>query len=607
MHSECPDSTLSPLTQLWRLLDSGQRRRLVALQLLSIVTAFSTMAGIAAIVPFFTVLAAPDAVPSNAALRTLALLLPSERGDSFVLALGVAFAAAVLLANVIGLCVLLALTRFSLRTGDALYVRLFDEYLRRDFGFHAELNSSVLATRLLHDVARVASGILQQGLLLITNSVTIVFIVSAMLALAPGIAAAALMGLGASYASIYMLARARLLRNGRLESRWYTERARTVDDGFAAIKEITIAQTHDAFVRNFAGQCRVLSDAAFSTFGIAHGPRYALECLTVCALVALALYYRHTTQEAAWLGSLSFFGLAAYRLLPALQQVFSSMARMRADRPALASIAADLEARHAIRVGRPSCGKREWSGRPRRELRMREVGFRYAGASAPAVTGVNLTVPAGAIVGFVGPNGSGKTTLLDILSGLLVPESGRIEIDGVPLDETNRAAWQSTIAYVPQHSVLLDATIIENIALGIEPSRVDRRRIEAAIRAARLDDCLRALPNGYDQLIGERGCRLSGGERQRLALARALYREASLLILDEATSALDLTAEAGVIEMLSALEPRPTIILVAHRWSALRFSDLVIELNRGSIVRSGSDAPSLSLVSPASAASTGAL
>jgi|GEM_PF-33920 len=578
----------SALSQLWRLLDARERRSLVALQLLSIVTAFTTVAGIAAIVPFFTVLADPGSVRRNVALHSLTALLPLSSGRGLIIALGLGFAAAVLLSNAIGLCGLLAITRFALRAGDALRVRLFDEYLHRDYAFHCRHGGSALATRILNDAARVTSGILQQGLLLVTNAVTIAFILATMVALDPGVAAAALIGLGASYAGIYSIARGRLLRNGQLESRWHAERARTVDEALAAIKEVTVSQASGALVRAFAAQCRVLSGSTFSTFGIAQSPRYALECTTACCLIGVALYYHGTAHDAAWLGPLGFVGLAAYRLLPALQQVFSAMARMRADHPALAAVVADLRRGPSTLESRPPVEARcEWRGRPRRELRLHEVTFRYPDEDTAAVAGVTLSIAAGAMVGLVGPNGSGKTTLVDLVSGLLAPHSGWIEVDGVRLDERNRAAWQTTIAYVPQHSVLLDASVTANIAFGVESALVDHERVRAAARVAGLDECLDALPGGYDCVLGVRGRRLSGGQRQRLALARALYRGASLLILDEATSALDLAAEADVIEALSALEPRPTIILVAHRPSALRLCEVVHELDRGAVVRSG--------------------
>jgi ABC-type bacteriocin/lantibiotic exporter with double-glycine peptidase domain len=286
---------------------------------------------------------------------------------------------------------------------------------------------------------------------------------------------------------------------------------------------------------------------------------------------------------------MSFVGFAAYRLLPALQQVFSSMVRMRADQPSFAHVIADLNRPAPVpQVEVGAAPMLAWRGRPVQELRLRDVSFRYTAERHFAVKRVSLVIPAGSIVGLMGANGSGKSTLVDLVSGLLIPESGSIEIDGVPLDEGNIATWQSNIAYVPQNSVLLDASAAENIALGVEPALIEHRRVEAAARLARLDRCLEALPGGYRERLGERGCRLSGGQRQRLSIARALYRDASVLILDEATSALDAVAEAEIIDALCTLVPRRTVFLISHRLSSLRHCDLLFELDAGAVVRSES-------------------
>src|SRR5262249_21120610 len=156
-----------------------------------------------------------------------------------------------------------------------------------------------------------------------------------------------------------------------------------------------------------------------------------------------------------------------------------------------------------------------------------------------AVSAVSLVIPAGAIVGLVGPNGSGKTTLIDLISGLLMPQSGHIEVDGVRLERDCCPASPSTLAFVPPQEVLVHATLAENIACGIPADAIDRRRLDTAVRLARLTEFVTSLPNGYEEIVGERGCRLSGGQRQRLAIARGLYRDALLLILDEITSSLD--------------------------------------------------------------------
>lgn len=588
-NSEMSRRALPILPALWRLLDRPQRRRLVALQSLAIAMAFSTVGGIAAVIPFFTALSTPGFIHRNAVLRAVFTGLHFGSDSAFVIALGIGFAAMVLVANAINLSGVLAIQRFSLGVGDALHVRLFDEYLHRSYEFHSRVNSATLASKILHDTARVTSGILQHGLLLLTNAVTILFILASILLLDPLVALVALLGLGASYAVTYATVRARLLRNGRLESQYYAERTRTVNEALGAIREVALLQAFGFFRRRFATQCRVLSRSSLSTFAIAQSPRYVLESVTVICLVGVTLYLGWGPERGGpWIAQVSFVGFAAYRLLPALQQVFLSMVRMRADHPAFAQIIADLNGVAPVRkLGSGTASKYTWDGRPARELRLRDVRFRYATERRFAIDGVSLSVRAGSMVGLIGANGSGKTTLVDLMSGLLLPQSGSIEIDGVALDEGNIPAWQERIAYVPQGAVLLDATVAENIALGVEPECIDRHRVLAAARLARLEQCVEALPGGYEEVLGERGCRLSGGQRQRLSIARALYRDAPVLILDEATSALDMGAEAEIVEALRALEPRRTIILISHRLSSLRHCDLLFELDGGAVVRSG--------------------
>ncbi|HKF97762.1 MAG TPA: ABC transporter ATP-binding protein [Steroidobacteraceae bacterium] len=583
---------MSALLSLWRLLNQQQRRQLAGLQLLSIIMGLSTVGGIAAVLPFFTALADPAAVRESKALHWLfprGLLL--EDG-TLLIALGAAFCVIVLLANAINLFGFMAINRFAFRVGETLYVRLFETYLHRDYEFHTRNNSSELATRVLYETARVTSGVLQQGLILITNLVTICCIAGSMLLVNPLAAVGAIVGLGASYAAIYALARGRLLRNGEIESRAHAARTRTVNESFGAIREITLLQARDSFVQRFAEQCRMISRTAANTLTISQSPRYVLECVTVISLVAIALYLRgHTAAAGPWIAQLSFVGFAAYRLLPALQQSFAAVVRIRTDRPAFLNVEMDLghSPRAASLPARAS--ERTWRGKPRGEIRLCEVSYRYAPDRPDAVSGASLVIPAGALVGFAGPNGSGKTTLVDLICGLLAPHSGHIEVDGTRLERTSYRAWQSTIAYVPQQVFLFDSTLAENIACGIPAASIDYRRMEEAVRLARLTDCVAGLPGGYQEVIGERGCRLSGGQRQRLAIARALYRDASLLILDEVTSSLDSTAESEIVETLHALCSERTVLVVAHRAGALRLCDLVFELRNGKVVATTSNAP----------------
>jgi ABC-type bacteriocin/lantibiotic exporter with double-glycine peptidase domain len=203
-----------------------------------------------------------------------------------------------------------------------------------------------------------------------------------------------------------------------------------------------------------------------------------------------------------------------------------------------------------------------------------------------AIRPCSLEIPAGATVGLLGPSGSGKTTLAELLIGLLRPTSGTLAVDGVAIDDSNREAWQSTVAYVPQHVFLLDASLAENIALAAPAHEIDSERVRSAARLAQLDAFIQTLPNGYQERLGERGVRLSGGQRQRVGIARALYRSASLLVLDEATNALDGLTESEILSTIEAMRGKQTIVLIAHRLSLTQRFDLVLEVNNG-VIRAG--------------------
>lgn len=575
---------MSILRALWNLLDSRQRRHLLGLQLLSIVMALSTVGGVAAVLPFFAALSDPHTIRHNPV--AWAVLQKLNVGEaSIVPALGAGFAASVLLANAINLFGLLAINRFSVRVGETLYGQLFAEYLRRGYEFHSCRGSLVLASK-VQEGARVTSGIVQYALVLVASLATIAFIVVAVVWIDPVVAVAAMTGLGASYATLYAFARKRLWRNGSMEHQLRNERMRTVSESFGAIKDVTLLGAEEFFAKRFAQQSRRISSAGASTFAISQTPKYVLECVTVTCLVAVALYVRsRVAATGPWVGQLTFVGLAAYRLLPALQQAFTAIVNMRTDRAAFANVEMDLD--------RPRDGcdglhatmlDDAWHGRPRHEVRLCEVSFRYSSQHPPVLSDVSLVIPVGAIVGFEGANGSGKTTLLDVVSGLLVPQSGHIEVDGIRLRSGNYRSWQSSIAYVPQHVFLLEATVAENIAFGVPLAQIDRNRVRTAAQLACLTDCIASFPAGYDEQLGQAGRGLSGGERQRVAIARALYRNASMLLLDEATSSLDNNSESEIGEMLLSLRINRTILIVAHRTGALRHCDIVYELAAGKIV-----------------------
>lgn len=546
--------------------------------------ACSTVVGIAAIVPFFEALADPTIIRRNPVMLQLYEHLHVSGEPAFVMALGVGFVLSVLLANTLNLFGTLAIYRFALEMGSALRVQLFAEYLGRDYGFHSQASGALLTSKVLYETGRISSGIVQHELILVANLFTVALVLTSLLFLNPLVAAGAVICLGACYALTYTWTRGRLLLNGRAETRQYAERSQVTGESLTAIKEVLVLHAQGHFIERLGALSRAIARNELSTLAISLSPRSILECATVLCLVGVALSLRSSQGIGPWVAQLSFISLAAYRLLPALQQIFTAVVRIRSNAPALESVTADLRQMQAAPLADKPVVDR--AARPltlRHEVRFHDVSFRYTPDRPAALSGVSLSIPVGASIGIIGTNGSGKTTLADILAALLLPESGRVTIDGVVLDQSTRDSWQGAIAYVPQSVCILDATFAENIAPGVPARQIDAQRMERAVANARLTDTLSSFPDGYGERLGDRGSRLSGGQRQRLGIARALYRNASLLILDEATSSLDVGAEKDIVDMLDSLRPALTVVHVAHRLGALRRCDLIYELRHGKL------------------------
>lgn len=586
--AEVFSSNVNALRFLWRTLDARERRQLLWLQLLALLMAISTLGGVAAILPFFSALADPQTIDQRALLARWYALGPFADRRAFLVALGAAFVALVLLANAINLVGILAINRFALRIGRQFHVALFDEYLHRDYRFHARTGAVPLLNNVIFESTRVATGLIQGGLTLTASILSSALIVVTAIVVNPLLALCAAALIGGSYTGFYLLTRRRLARNGARETELWDARIRTLTEGFGSIQEILLRSNQGYFRDAFAGYCDEMARVNARTYAIANSPRYVLDTVTACGLVAAALWLSGGAVAGQWLAQLSFFSLAAYRLLPAMQQAFAATARMRSDRVALQSIASDLE-RGRHRAPSPALvdGLAPWAGRPRQALTTNAISFRYAAGDTLAVRNVSLTIARGQCVGFVGVNGSGKTTLCAMLLGLLTPESGEIRIDGQVLDRDTLASWQSTVAFVPQNVFLLDASIAENIAFGVPPDEVDVARLHAVVAAARLGDLVGATRQGLAHRLGERGSRVSGGQRQRIGIARALYRSASFLVLDEATNALDGLAEQEIVSMIDSLRSHATVAIIAHRMSSVRGCDTIFELDAGAIVGSG--------------------
>lgn len=588
MRNEHSPSLVRLARDVWTLLDRTQQRECVHALLLSIAAGCITVAGVAGIAPFLATLAEPSLVQRSAALAWLQGVLGAPSFADFLVWLGLGFVVLLVFANAVNLLAARAISRFAQRAGARFHALLFEEYLRRDLKFHTRSNSDVLATHVVNDVNRTVGGVIHSGMTLIASLFAISLIAAAIMVIDPIVALGAALVLGASYGFIYLVVRRQLARDGVMTSQLWSMRAKVIAESFDAIKDIIIFRAHDHVAAQVARHSDAIAAVSSRVAVTATSPRYVLECVTAAGLVLSALWMYRSAGPGQWVTHLVLLGLAAYRLLPPIQQAFAAVARIRTENAAFERIADDLlHARRAARLAPAPPAPGEWAFRPLHEIRLIGVSYRHAPERNSGISDVSLRIRAGTLIGLAGPNGSGKTTLADVILGLLVPDAGEVQVDGVPLGERNREHWLTAVAHVPQNIVLLDATVALNVAFGSVPADIDAERVRDALRDARLQAAIDALPHGIETVIGQNGASLSGGQRQRLGIARALYRRASLLVLDEATSALDTPTETEVIALLRGLRGRCTIVLIAHRPSSLRGCDEVFELDGGRLVSRG--------------------
>jgi len=203
------------------------------------------------------------------------------------------------------------------------------------------------------------------------------------------------------------------------------------------------------------------------------------------------------------------------------------------------------------------------------------------------INSFDLTIPSGSRIAFVGKTGSGKTTLAHLILGLYRPSTGSLRIDGIPVTDQELPAWQANCSFVPQSVRLTSGSVRDNVAFGQDSEAIDDDRVWLSLEAAQFDDVVSGMPYGLYTIVGEDGAKLSGGQRQRLALARAFYRDAKVLVLDEATSALDNKTEQDVMQALDIVGRRCTTIVIAHRLSTVKKCDRIYEIDNGAIVASG--------------------
>ena len=568
------------LVRLWHHLSRRRQRQFVLLLGLMLVSALAEVVSLGAVLPFLGILTVPDRVFNHPIVADVAQVLGITSADQLVLPLTVAFAAAALIAGAIRMLLLWSSTRFAYASGADLSIDVYRRTLYQPYRVHVARNSSEVISGISIKVAGTV-GVLTSFLTVISSIPLLVTIMLALFAIDPIVALEATVGFGGSYALITWMGRRRLHRNSQRIAYEQTQVVKALQEGLGGIRDVLLDGTQPVYCDVYRQADLPLRRAQGNNAFITANPRYVMEALGLVVIAALAYgLSRDAGGVATALPVLGTLALGAQRLLPALQQAYSAWAAITGSHASLADTIDLLDQPLPAEVQQPAPAPLPFQD----AIRFCAVRFRYTSEGPWVLDGLNLTIPKGSRVGFVGSTGSGKSTTLDLLMGLLMPTEGEVLVDGRAIRGNRVRAWQRTIAHVPQSIYLADITLAENIAFGVRLEAIDMQRVQQAARQAQIADFIESRPQGYNAFVGERGIRLSGGQRQRIGIARALYKQASVLVFDEATSALDNATEQSVMDAIESLNRDLTILIIAHRLTTVQRCDTIVELKQGRAV-----------------------
>jgi len=572
---------LSSFRNAIQILDRSARITLLIVGVLLIGGTALEILTVGLIFPLVKSISGGDALPNNGMFSQVVFLLAGRNTGFVPAAFAVLYFAVVLIKNIYNFGVSAYQERLFYRVSTETSTRLLRSYLDSPWSMYLQRNSADMTNVADSAAGAQLTNVLRSYLTIGTELLVVAGLLAILLAATPWPTLTAALVFGGGLLLAHRTVAARIETLGRECTQLAIERLRLFQQAMVSAKEIKVLGRVPWLVAQYGDLRRRENLALRRVIVLQSLPRYfvepALVGIMTAGIVVVTLASGNSKDTLAVLG---LFAVAGLRLLPSLTRILAAAAATMAGADPVARIGRDLA------LVTDCTGDGSIIGPLQHQIAVENLRFRYPGAEREVLRGLSLTLPKGSSTGLVGSSGAGKTTLADLLLALLEPSGGRVAVDGVDVRE-DKIGWWRQIGYVPQTISLVDASLRENVALGIEPGLIDDARIWRVLALVQLDDLANGLAKKLDTRIGERGVRLSGGERQRIGMARALYDGRTVLVLDEATSALDALTESEIGEAIHRLHGQCTILVIAHRLSTIRNCDAVVMLADGEILDRG--------------------
>ena len=550
-----------------------------------IIASITEVISVGAVLPFLGTLTAPDHIYQHELMRPLNEILNIASPDQLLLPLTIGFILAALLAGTLRLLLLYVMTRLSYATGADLSINIYRRTLYQEYAVHVSRNSSEVINGIISKTGVVIGGVITPILTLVSAIITMIAILGTIFVIDTAVALTTSLGFGVLYFIVIRYTKNQVRENSQIIADQSTQMIKSLQEGLGGIRDVLIDSSQPFYCNIYRNADISLRRASGNNAFIKQSPRYVMEVvgITLIATIAYTMTLRDggVTTAIPVLGALA---LGAQRLLPVLQQAYAAYSSLKGSHASFKDVLDLLEQPLPHYENQTAVTPLPFS----QEIQLKNLSFHYAVKDDTEISwvlkNILLKLTKGTRIGFVGITGSGKSTLLDIIMGLLPATEGELTIDNQLITAENKRSWQAHIAHVPQNIYLSDSTIEENIAFGIAKELIDHQRVKKAAQQAQIAELIEQWKDGYQTFVGEQGVRLSGGQRQRIGIARALYKQANVLIFDEATSALDNETEQAVMDAIEGLGEEITILIIAHRLTTLKGCDKIVKLGKNNTI-----------------------
>ncbi|PPA69228.1 ABC transporter ATP-binding protein [Jeotgalibacillus proteolyticus] len=573
-----------------RLFNKKEKKKMFYLFIMMIFAAILETVGIGLIVPLVGLLTTPEVIQEQQVLATIYEFFNFQSTTSFIVFSVVMLLTVFIIKNLYLLVYNYAQFRVILNQQVKLSRSLFKEYLTKPYTFHLQRNTAELLRNVNDEVPKVLQGMVLSSFQLLTEFLVIVCIMILLLITAPLATLTAALLMGGSVFIFFSIFKKKISSLGKEKQKVSGNMIKWVNQGLGGSKEVKVTGKENFFINAYSRQSQIKANNDRYMKMLEQVPRLFIETLlvsTVLLTMLIIIFQGNNTAEL--ISTMALFAMAAFRLMPSITRVVALTTTIRYSQPALDVVYGDLFEKDEYKVQEEigsdksihylNNGERVF----KEAIALEKVSFKYPNQEKLAIRNVNLMIPIGKSVAFIGESGAGKTTLIDIVLGLLEPEHGDVRVDSRSLKNI-KSLWQQKIGYIPQFIFLSDDTIKANIAFGLEEEKIDDDAVWSALEQAQLKEFVQSLPDQLETTVGERGVRLSGGQRQRIGIARALYHNPEILFMDEATSALDNETEKEIMKAIDGLKGEKTLIIIAHRLSTIQNCDIVFKMENGQLI-----------------------